>query len=219
MTDTIIKGSGNSRTLVTVPNALALYPTHEELMTKWATEGIPVDIGQLEAIGCDVIGTLLNKANLLSDSVASNLGLSEPNRTPNQAFNTLRSLVSSAQSTANGRLRAESGSYAGSTTRTYGNSGTLASKTLSFSFSPRVVIIESKNPTSYVTASNEAATPLILLRNSDMATAMEIGGSGTLNRSCSLVWSGNSVTWKFNSDWTDTGHDTTGKTYVYIAIG
>lgn len=66
MTDTIIKGTGNSRSLKTVPNAMALYGNFPEMMQALIDGTFPIDIGPLNPLGVDVIGTPLDKAHLIS---------------------------------------------------------------------------------------------------------------------------------------------------------
>jgi hypothetical protein len=85
-----MKGNGNSRYLKTVGEALSLYPTYEDFMQAMVAGIFPVDFNGINKDGWTQLGTLLNKANLLSDTVISTLGLSTgANSTPNDAFNVL----------------------------------------------------------------------------------------------------------------------------------
>lgn len=86
MTDTIIKGSGNSRKLISVPNLATLAPTHEDLIRLLAEEGLPVDLSGPLAEGCDVIGTPLDKANLLSATAENAIFGTVDDRTVNEAL-------------------------------------------------------------------------------------------------------------------------------------
>lgn len=93
MQDAIMKGIGNSRYLKTVGEALSLYPTYEDFMQAMVTGIFPVDFNGINKDGWTQLGTLLNKANLLSDTVISTLGLSTGvNSTPNDAFNVLANI-------------------------------------------------------------------------------------------------------------------------------
>lgn len=93
MQDAIIKGIGNSRYLKTVGEALSLYPTYEDFMQAMVAGIFPVDFNGTNKDGWTQLGTLLNKANLLSDTVISTLGLSTGvNSTPNDAFNVLANI-------------------------------------------------------------------------------------------------------------------------------
>ena len=88
-----MKGNGNSRYLKTVGEALSLYPTYEDFMQAMVTGIFPVDFNGINKDGWTQLGTLLNKANLLSDTVISTLGLSTGvNSTPNDAFNVLANI-------------------------------------------------------------------------------------------------------------------------------
>jgi len=88
--DAIIKGIGNSRYLKTVGEALSLY---EDFMQAMVAGIFPVDFNGINKDGWTQQGTLLNKANLLSDTVISTLGLSTgADSTPNDAFNVLANI-------------------------------------------------------------------------------------------------------------------------------
>lgn len=76
MRDTIINGTGNSRSLKSVPNIAQLAPTYESLLALLAGDGLPIDIGPLNEAGCQQIGDALNKENLLNDTTAMMYGLS-----------------------------------------------------------------------------------------------------------------------------------------------
>lgn len=75
MKDGIIKGSGNSRYLKSVANALTLYPTHEALMNALAAGNFPIDLNGQNPGGWNNAGTPLNKASLLKDATAAMFGL------------------------------------------------------------------------------------------------------------------------------------------------
>ena len=93
MQDAIMKGNGNSRYLKTVGEALSLYPTYEDFMQAMVAGIFPVDFNGINKDGWTQLGTLLNKANILSDTVISTLGLSTGvNSTPNDAFNVLANI-------------------------------------------------------------------------------------------------------------------------------
>lgn len=88
-----MKGSGNSRYLKTVREALSLYPTYEDFLQAMIAGTFPVDFNGINKDGWTQQGTPLNKANLLSDTVISTLGLSTgANSTPNDAFNVLANI-------------------------------------------------------------------------------------------------------------------------------
>lgn len=88
-----MKGNGNSRYLKTVGEALSLYPTYEDFLQAMIAGTFPVDFNGINKDGWTQLGTPLNKANLLSDTVISTLGLSTGvNSTPNDAFNVLANI-------------------------------------------------------------------------------------------------------------------------------
>lgn len=75
MLDTIIKGTGNSRTLRTVPNAMTLYSSWTEALQAMVDGSFPIDIGPLNLAGLLQKGNDLNKSTLLTDSTAALFGL------------------------------------------------------------------------------------------------------------------------------------------------
>lgn len=134
MTDGIIKGTGNSRYLKSVANALTLYPTHESLMEALAAGTLPIDLNGINPAGWETQGTALNKANLLTDALCTALGLATT-ATPTQAMDKLRQLVNDAQTGVNNGVKTELVSYVG--TGTYGLSNPCS---ITFSFAPKVVL-------------------------------------------------------------------------------
>lgn len=139
MTDTVIKGTGNSRSLKSVPNLATLAPTYEDLLALLTGEGLPVDIGGLNEAGVQTQGTALTKANLLTDALCSALGIAATS-TPNQAMDKLRQLVATAQSTAESKCWIENGTYIGN-----GKYGDSNKNTLTFSKAPELVFVQRNN--------------------------------------------------------------------------
>lgn len=69
---------------------MSLYPTYEDFLQAMIAGTFPVDFNGINKDGWTKLGTPLNKANLLSDTVISTLGLfTGANSTPNDAFNVL----------------------------------------------------------------------------------------------------------------------------------
>lgn len=92
MTDGVISGLGNSRFIKLVADFLARYPTYESAVAAGIAGSLPIDLNGIDPSGWDILGTLLNKANLLSDTTAAALGLTgDP--TVNDALNKLTSLI------------------------------------------------------------------------------------------------------------------------------
>lgn len=133
MQDTVIKGTGNSRSLKGPPNLLTMYPTWEAAAQAMMDGTFPIDIGPLNEAGVQTQGTALTKANLLTDALCSALGLANT-ATPTEAMDKLRQLVSTAQNTANGNVKSTYGTYTGNGS---------ATKSLTFPFAPKLVIIGS----------------------------------------------------------------------------
>lgn len=137
MQDTIIKGSGNSRTLGSVPNFLTLYPTYEAFAQALINRELPIDLGPINPAGVDVHGTDLIKSTLLKDTTAALYGKTSA-ATPDDILAAIRPLITAAQSTADGKCRIQTGTYTGN-----GTYGASYPNSLTFSFNPVFVMIVS----------------------------------------------------------------------------
>lgn len=93
MKDTVIKGNGKSRS-VKAPTDMPA--TFEEWRTQLLAGTATLDIG-LNPAGCDVVGTAMSKANLLSDTTKSALELSGSDPTVNDALYALSQKGSPAE--------------------------------------------------------------------------------------------------------------------------
>ena len=93
MKDTVIKGNGKSRSIKAPTDMPA---TFEEWRTQLLAGTATLDIG-LNAAGCDVVGTPMSKANLLSDTTKSALELSGSDPTVNDALYALSQKGSPAE--------------------------------------------------------------------------------------------------------------------------
>lgn len=93
MKDTVIKGNGKSRSIKAPTDMPA---TFEEWRTQLLAGTATLDIG-LNAAGCDVVGTALTKANILSDTTKSALELSGNDPTVNDALYALSQKGSPAE--------------------------------------------------------------------------------------------------------------------------
>lgn len=93
MKDTVIKGNGKSRS---IKAPIDMPATFEEWRTQLLAGTATLDIG-LNAAGCDVVGTDMSKANLLSDTTKSALELSGSDPTVNDALYALSQKGSPAE--------------------------------------------------------------------------------------------------------------------------
>lgn len=199
MNDTVIKGTGNSRSIRSVPNLAALAPTYADLLALLTGEGLPVDIGALNELGLEVHGTDLTKANLLTDATAALYGKGTT-ATPNEILAAIRALITEAKNS----VRLESGSYVGNDEKT---------KTLSFQFPPELIFISSyrvgtKYPYLMILEKSSPYFALFMLSTSLGAMNYYAGGWGTA--SISIQTAENNQYPFFNA---------TGQTYYYHAIG
>lgn len=212
MKDTIIKGTGNSRSIKSVPNLAALAPTYEAFLALLAGEGLPIDLGPLNAAGVQELGTGLSKANLLTDALCSALGLST-SATPTQAMDKLRTLIQTAQSTADGRANVASGSYVGT-----GQASTEYKVTLHFPFAPQLVVVFTD------TNSDSNFYNGIFLR--DVSIGIHIFANGGAIHPTGAIypvtWNGNSVQWCSTNGYTShplAWFNAANQTYRYVAVG
>lgn len=86
MEDFIAQGTGNSRFLKSVANAMTLYPTYESFIAALVAGTFPVDLNGINPAGVEQMGTRLGKATLLSDETAALFGLSAT-AVPNDVLN------------------------------------------------------------------------------------------------------------------------------------
>lgn len=88
MQDTIIKGTGDSRTLGSVPNFLEVFPSYQAFGQGLVSGLVPIDLGPLNPLGCLKIGTGYTKAEVLPAELQGILNLSDF-ATPADAFKAL----------------------------------------------------------------------------------------------------------------------------------
>lgn len=75
MDDGIIKGTGNSRYLKTVEDALTRWPTWPDALSDMIAGRFTFDLNGINPEGWKQIGTAMDKANLLTDETANGYGL------------------------------------------------------------------------------------------------------------------------------------------------
>ncbi len=212
MKDTIVKGTGNSRSIRSVPNLAALAPTYEAFLALLAGEGLPVDLGPLNAAGVQELGTRLNKANLLKDATAALYGLGS-GAVPDEALSAIRPLIAAAQNTAEGRARVASGSYMGT-----GQASADYQITLHFSFAPQLVVVFTD--TTYDGNFYNG----IFLR--DVKVGIQIFANGGASHPTGAIhpvtWKGNSVQWHSKNAYTSNPmawFNAANTSYRYVAVG
>ena len=96
MQDSIMAGEGNSRYLKSVEDFLTRYPTYADFARALIEGTLPIDLNGINPEGWQVIGTALNKANLLQDDTAESLGL-DSTSTVNDAIDKLNRLIISSK--------------------------------------------------------------------------------------------------------------------------
>lgn len=88
MNDTVIKGTGDSRTLKGPPNLLAMYPTWQDAGQALQDGTFPVDLGPLNPLGVLQLGTGYTKGEVLPADLQTALSLPD-NATPADAYKAL----------------------------------------------------------------------------------------------------------------------------------
>ncbi len=199
LTDGVQSGAGNAYTLQTVANALALYPTYEDYIRALASGQVFVDL-KINPPGWDVLGTSLNKVNLLKDETAGLYGLTGE-AVPDDVLNKIGTDISALKSAISGKCGYEIGYRSGNGAERF---------TIQFSFPPKIVFISSDS------RQNAAGGTLALIKGMSEAYGPATGSGGI---SMYLSWSGNSLTvsgWRAN-DIYDLNASGTG--YYYVAFG
>lgn len=196
MKDGIIKGTGNSRFL---KSSIAETTTLQQLISMLRSGTFPVDFNGINSAGWDVVGTALNKANLLTDETAEALNMTDEDPTLDDALFKLQTNIGALWTYLYRLPWLSFGTYTGTGAHGFGNPNTLT-----FSFVPHVVWI---NATAAGTAA--AGVQGCLVRN---------GFGGANLRS---AWEGNSVSW-YTTSTTDSAPDfqfnKQDMVYTYCAI-
>lgn len=216
----IIKGTGNSRLLKSVPDFLTRYPTYEDFVSALVAGTLPFDFNGVNADGIEQMGTAQSKANLLPDDVAEKLELEGDDPTVAQAINELATrAINLAETDAimrediNSKAQITLGSYKGK-----GGYGKDNANTLTFSFEPKFVVIQGTGVASLVYGS---PGQLFLIRGqTESVNYIYTSGSDKIY----ITWDGNKVSWYNADSGSLVGSESTqcnkaGATYYYIAIG
>lgn len=100
MKDGIIAETGDSRRLRSIAGFKQRFPTYDDFVAGLIAGEIPVDLNGIDPDGWAQLGTLLNKANLLTDATAAIMDLG-PEATPNEMLAALANSTKSAVENAN----------------------------------------------------------------------------------------------------------------------
>lgn len=199
MKETIIKGTGNSRSIKSVTT---LPLTWEDARAQLVSSGWPVDIGAINAAGCQQVGDALNKANLLKDATAALYGLGAT-AVPDQVLASIYPILSLAEIKSNASGAVEYGSFTGTG---------IYVQELNFSIQPNVLFILS---VMEQVSNNRRLGLLCAIRPE--TNAVDIRGktnSNTYYGNCEVKeWTNSSV--KLYADYVFT----TGTKSTYLAIG
>ena len=165
-------------------------------------------------------GTPLNKASLLKDTTASLFGL-DNTAVPDDAFSLIKTLLDTAQSTANGRARVSVGTYTG--TGVFGING---KRTLTFDFPAQFLIIYNPKGQLYSEyGANKMAFLQVPRVESETDIQMYYSGDPNYQVYNKFLYNGNKVSWYAYTTALDYGKSAeyqlnkSGTTYYYIAIG
>lgn len=202
MKDTIIKGTGNSRSLRSVPNLASLAPTYDKLLELLTGSGLPIDLGPLNPAGAQQVGTDLSKANLLKDATAALYGL-PATAVPDAVFASIYTKIQ-ALNTGKGNVFGETGSYLGV------GGGT---KTLNFSRAPVLLIIAADLTRAEKPSGSYYGAFGILYKNN---TSVRFTRSPDGISSFSPIFKAASVSWAVSNP--DQQFDAVGAKYDYIAL-
>lgn len=218
MTDGIIKGTGNSRFLKTVPNALTLYSDFPAFMEALIAGTFPIDLNGVNPAGWDVQGNKLNKATLLTDALCTALGL-PTTATPTQAMEKLRQLVATAQSGVDNGVKLQIVSYKGT-----GVYGELNPSQITFQFPPKWIYwyaYVNRNNVLYdtqgwyfdgrVNITMDIITTDYLMNNGPAGTEKQYSAAKKSNNGKTLIW--------YNSKTADAQINSTETTYYVLALG
>lgn len=206
MIDGIIKQTGNSRYL---KSAITEATTWEQFRAALIAGTLPIDLNGINAAGWQTLATALSKANLLSDSVAAAIktlaGLSANPDTPNAALSAIATAVAAGAKIA-------TGSYVG--TGTYGSANPCS---LTFDFVPKIIFLARITDLYYLSPASVngwGSEYRILMAGSNRIATYY----GNFQQYASYTFANNQATWfaKYNAE---EQMNTSGSTYIYVAIG
>ena len=187
------------------------------------------DVANIHAEVDAKIATLegYTKEEVLTNVTKTSYGLGSA-AVPDDVFKTVKTLVDTAQNTADGRARVATGTYTGSGTVGSGNKNSLT-----FNFPVQFFVLHDGSDNMYIKYSG--ANPynginqqsLLLVPRVTTETKIKIAGSGDpyYNMWDMFLFNGNTVSWYATSDSTyypataKIQFNESGKTYYYIAIG
>lgn len=211
MKDTIIKGTKNSRSII---GAASIPATWDLARAQLIQSGWPIDLGPLNAAGLTQKGDDLNKANLLKDATAALYGLTAA-AVPDDVLAKARTLITAAQTAANGRARVVAGSYAGT-----GQAFTRDNpKTLNFGFKPLFVKIAIRyNQDSAESSTISAMTePTAMIYPNPVAGQISWNSNFNMYSYFAVTWSNTGISF-FDKDGTNRLNNSQ-YTYYYCAFG
>ena len=142
MRDGMIKATGNSWNLKSVPDFLTLYPTYEAFVQALTDGTLPVDLNGMNPAGWSQMGTMLNKANLLKDATAALYGLGAE-AVPDEVLAKAGALMNAVNGSLAVKAWFAHGAYIGS------GSGSTE-KTLNCNFLPSLVLIQTSRDTGAI---------------------------------------------------------------------
>ena len=154
-------------------------------------------------------GDPLSKETLLKDATAALYGL-DATAVPDEVLAAARSLISTAQSTADSKCKIVSGSYTG--TGTYGSGN---KNSLTFDGTPKLLIVSSTVSSAY--GGSRTYPQLIFVYGESGSIASLITSGSEVFASATVSRSGNTVSW-YSADAAAQQLNVSGTKYYYIAI-
>lgn len=202
MKDMVPLGTGNSRYL---KSSISADTTLAQLIALLRAGTLPVDLNGINAAGISQQGTPLTKATLLSDATASALGLSgDP---------TVNDALAAAATRVNSKAQFSSvGTYVGT-----GNAGSSYPNTLTFSFVPKIVIVEGYFNEYYTQGFFIPFAYTPIFDSKIWVIGSKYFNTDTLSLTCKIV--GNTLTWYARSEEPLEQLNWSGITYKYVALG
>lgn len=201
-----ISGTGNSRFM---KSAISETETWEGFLSMLRAGTFPFDFNGINEAGVTEKGTPYDVDNVLKDSTAALLG-GDASMVPDEAFVALKMLLDNVSGVANAASKIQTGVYSGT-----GNAGEGKNTSLTFSFPPKLVFIQSSaGETRYVG---------IYLAGQTLLGGFTIRASGTggsiASFFCTASLSGSKLSWydSYGSPYWQL--NVSGASYRYVAFG
>lgn len=185
MIDSVLKGTGNSRFL---KSAVPAGTSWADALAMLQAGTFPIDFNGINTEGFQQVGTPLNKANLLKDATAAQIGLPPSTATPDDAFKILAGILGVTYVLASSGVTVTAQSGSDTKTAVAASNGMATFKGLPYGDWTFSATISGAKKTKSVSIDTQKVRYLSLLPLNDMSWAQinTLGTAGVLGKTLAL---------------------------------